>query len=190
MPVAFTNSSSAVASCQRGHTWLFGIYSRTSPTATQLTRHYSTSYTIAASHSSNASMMLSLITAIGNSTSYSTTTISSAGLNISQSLHSWRELVMPLSSVLSAGEWWWAIHASSSSAGAVGNILNVSNIGMNIHTFNRVGINPSTSNSAFYPSIAMGAYSTTTNALPASINFTQVRNQSAFPIFFLATGTV
>jgi hypothetical protein len=188
MPVAITHSSSAIASAQRGHTWRFGIYSKVNDT--QLTQHYSTSYTMAASHSSNASWAISIITAIGNSTSYNTLTASSAGINLSASLHSWRELIMPISSVLSAGEWWWAIHASSSSAGAAGNILNVSNIGMSIHTFNRPGLSTNVSNSAFYPSIAKGDYSTSTAALPVTINFTQIRNFGAQPVFFLATGTV
>ena len=191
IPTLVTNSSSATASAQKGLTMDFGIYSKHSTNNTLLTRHYSTSYTIAASHNSNASWALSLITAIGNSTSYNTVTASSAGLNLSNSLHGGRELIMPISSVLPPGEYWWALRASSSSAGAAGAILNISNIGVGIQTMNRVGINTNSSNSAMYgQNLAMGVYSVTTGALPASINFTQVNNNANHALLFLATGTV
>jgi hypothetical protein len=191
MPVFVTNSSSAAASVQKGQTFLFGVYSKVPGDQTQLTRHYSTSYTIAASHNSNVSWMQSMITAIGNSTSYSTLTASSAGINLSSSLHGARELVLPISSVLSAGEWWWALHASTSSVGAGGAVLNISNLGVAYQTYNRVGQVLNSSNSAMYgQNMAMGVYSNTTAALPATINFTQVRNMGSLPILFLATGTV
>ena len=191
MPVFVTNSSSANASVQKGLTFAFGIYSKHSTNNTLLTQHYSTSYTIAASHNSNASWMLSLITAIGNSTSYSTVTASSAGLNLSNSLHGNRELILPISSILPPGEWWWAIRASSSSAGAAGNVLNISHLGIGVATYNRVGINTNSTNSAMYgQNLGMGVYSATTGALPASINFTQINNAANQPVFFLATGTV
>lgn len=191
VPVFVTNSSSAAASVQKGLTFEFGIYSKHPASSTKLTLHYSTSYTIAASHNSNVSWMLSLITAIGNSTSYNTVSASSAGLNLSNSLHGNRELIMPISSVLSAGEWWWAIRASSSSAGAGGSVLQISNFGVGYSTYNRIGQNTNSSNSAMYgPNMAMGLYSNTTGAMPVSINFTQVNNIGQLPVFFLATGTV
>lgn len=191
MPVFITNSSSAAASVQKGLTFDIGIYSKHSTNQTLLTRHYSTSYTMAASHSSNASWMLSLITAIGNSTSYSTLTASSAGLNLSNSLHGGRELIVPISSILPPGEWWWAVRASSSSAGAGGNVLGVSHLGVGFSTYNRPGVVLNSSNSAMFGNnLGMGVYSTTTNALPDAITFSHIRNAANLPVFFLATGTV
>jgi hypothetical protein len=191
MPCLITNSSSATASAQKGYTLNFGIYSKNATNQTVLTRHYSTSYTMAASHNSNASWMLSIITAIGNSTSYNTVSASSAGLNLSNSLHGSRELILPISSILPPGEWWWAINASTSSAGAGGAVLNISHLGVGLATYNRVGIVLNSSNSAMFgQNLAMGVYSTTTGALPAAISFTQIFNAANLPVFFLATGTV
>ncbi len=190
MPVLVTNSSSAAASIQKGYTYDLGIYSRHSTNATVLTRHYSTSYTMAASHSSNVSWMLSMITAIGNSTSYNTLTASSGGLNLSASLHGPREFVMPVSSLFSPGEWWFAVRASTSSAGAGGAVLNLSNLCVAHQTFNRPGLSTSATHSGFYQQIGMGTYSVTTGALPAGVSATQINQLGTMPILFAAPGTV
>lgn len=191
MPVFITNVSSAAASVQKGLTFDVAIYSKHSTNQTILTQHYSTSYTIAASHNSNATWGISVITAIGNSTSYNTVSASSAGLNLSNSLGGSRELIVPISSILSEGEWWWAIRASSSSAGAGGNVLGISHLGVGLATYNRVGIVSNVSNSGMLNhNLAMGIYSNTTAGMPGSIRFTQINLIANLPIFFLATGTV
>jgi hypothetical protein len=86
IPVLFTHSSSAAASVQKGLTIRAGFYTRNATNNTVLASHYTTSYTLAASHNSNASWMISIITAIGNSTSYNTLSASSGGLNLSSDL--------------------------------------------------------------------------------------------------------
>jgi hypothetical protein len=191
IPCMVTNSSSGAASVQKGQTIQLGIYTRHSTNSSAISRLYSTSYTIAASHNSNVSMMLSMITAIGNSTSYNTVSASSAGLNISASLHGPRELVAPVSSLLTPGEYWIGYVNSTSSVGAGGNVLNISNIAVNLQTYNRLGLSTATSNTTgFYPSMGMGNYSVTSGALPASLGFTELRHGGVFPILFAATGTV
>jgi hypothetical protein len=195
MPLAITNSSSAAVSVQRGHTYLVGIYSRNATNATVLTQHYSTSYTMAASHSSNGVWALSMITAIGNSTSYNTVSATSAGINLSASLHGARELIMPLSSLMTPGEWWFAVVNSSSSQGAAGNVLQMSHYGRNIAMMNanRPGVSTNSTLPAFVQSMGFGIYSATTGALPGGISFTQLNQpgvQQVFPTLFLGTGTV
>lgn len=190
MPVMVTNSSSAVSSGQKGYTYLFGVYSRNSTNRTILMSHYSTSYTMAVSYSSNVSWMQSMITAIGNSTSYNTLTASSAGIALSSSLHGAREFIMPFSTLLRPGEYWFALKASTSGAGTVGNVLNLSNLGVAHQTFNRPGLVTNASNSGFLQFMGFGTYSTTTGALPDSISMTQIRQIGSMPIIFGATGTV
>lgn len=191
MPTFITHTTVASSSGQRGLTLEFGIYSKHSTNQTLLTRHYSTSYTMAASWSSNASHALSLITGIGNSTSYNTLTVSSAGSNIAQSLGGNRELILPISSVLPPGEWWWAVRASTTGAGSTANLMGISHLGVGLSTYNRVGVVANSSNSAMFgQNLGMGVYSTTTGALPAAITFSQIHNAANLPVFFLATGTV
>jgi hypothetical protein len=189
MPAMVTNSSSAAASVQKGLTMQLGIYTRNN--STQLGLLVSTTHTIAVSHNSNASWMLSYATAIGNSTSYNTESSSSAGLNISALLHGPREFIFPISSVFTPGLYYAAMVHSTSSAGAAGNVLAVSNIGVALQTFNRLGQSTNTSNTAnFYAGQPMGVYSATTGALPASINNTQVNLVGSQPILYMNTGTV
>ena len=190
MPVLVTNSSSAVSSGQKALTFQMGIYTRNNTNNTVITRHYSTSYTIQASYSSNVSWAQSMITAIGNSTSYNTLTASSAGLNLSASLHGAREMIMPVSSVLSPGEYWFAILQSSAGSGTVGNVLNVSNLAVAHQTYNRPGLSTASSNSGFFQQVGMGLYSATTGALPAGISQTQLNLMGTQPIMFAGTGTV
>ena len=190
MPVFLTNSSSAAASVQKGITFRVGIYSRNATNATVLTQHYSTSYTMAVSHSSNNSWMLSIITAIGDSTSYNTLTASSAGINLSASLHGQRELIMPISSLFTPGEYWLAVAASTSSAGALGAIMNMNNYVGIYSTYNRPGLSTNSTNRMFFQQAGMGLYSTTTGALPSGISITQINGAGTQPILFLGTGTV
>lgn len=190
IPVMMTNSSSAAASVQKGLTYQVGVYTRHSTNSTLLSQHYSSSYTMAASHNSNASWMLSMITGIGNSTSYNTLTASSAGLNLSASLHGPRELIVPVSSLFTPGEYVMAMLVSSSSAGAGGAVLNNSNMAVAYQTFNRVGASTNATGTGFYKFMNMGTYSATTGALPASISATQINQLGTMPIMFAAMGTV
>mgnify|MGYP007089694969 CR=1 FL=1 len=190
MPVFVSNSSSASASVQKGQTFLVGIYTRNATNATVLTRHYSTSYTIAASHNSNASWALSMITAIGNSTSYNSVTASSAGVNLSASLHGPREFILPVSSLFPPGEYWFAVANSSSSAGAAGSVLQMSNLAVAHQTFNRPGVSTASSLSGWQQFMGAGVYSATTGALPNGISLTQINQAGTFPVMFAATGTV
>lgn len=190
MPVMVTNSSSAAASVQKGYTYQFAIYTRNATNATVLTRHYSTSYTMAVSHNSNASWMLSMITAINNSTSYNTLSASSAGLNLSASLHGAREFIMPVSSLLTPGEYWMALRASTSSVGAAGSVLMLSNLAVAHQTFNRPGGSTNATSSGWYQFMGQGTYSATTASPPAGISMTQINQLGTMPILFAATGTV
>jgi hypothetical protein len=188
IPVMVTHSSSAAASVQKGYTYRLGLYSYAN--STQLSQLYSTSHTMAASHNSNASWMVSMITAIGNSTSYNTLSASSAGLNLSASLHGPREFILPISTLLTPGQYVVALAASTSSVGAGGSILNLSNIVVAVQTFNRPGLSTNTTNRAFYNDAGMGLYSTTTGAMPASIGMTQINQNGTQPLLFLGSGTV
>jgi hypothetical protein len=190
MPVLITNSSSAVSSGRKGETFQFGIYSRNSTNNTVYTQMWSTSYTIAASFSSNASWMLSMITAIGNSTSYNTLSASSAGLNLSASLHGPRELILPVSTLLTPGEYWIALAASTSSSGTVGNVLNISNLAVAYQTYNRPGVSTNATGSGFFQFMGAGTYSATTGELPGGISATQINQLGTLPMLFAATGTV
>lgn len=190
MPVLVTNSSSAAASVQKGLTYLVGVYTRNSTDATVYSRHYSTSYTMAASHNSNASWALSMITAIGNSTSYNSVTASSAGLNLSASLHGPREFIMPVSSVFAPGGYMIGIVQSTSSVGAGGAVLNVSNMAVAYQTYNRPGVSTNATGSGFFKFMGAGTYSATTGALPAAISATQINQLGTLPMLFAATGTV
>lgn len=188
MPVLVTNSSSAASSGQKGQTYLFGVYTRNN--STQISRLYSTSYTMAASYSSNLSWALSMITALSNSSSYNTVSASSAGLNLSASLHGPRELIMPFSTLLAPGEYFFAVAASTSAAGTAGNVLNISNLAVAYQTYNRPGLSTNATSPGFFGLAEMGTYSTTTGALPGTINNTQINQLGSVPILFAITGTV
>jgi hypothetical protein len=189
-PVTVTHSSSAAASVQKGYTIRFGIYTTHSTNATVLTQMYSTSYTIAASHSSNASWMNSYISDIQNSTSYGTQSSSSAGLNISSQIHGAREIVMPLSTLLSPGHYWFALLNSTSSVGAGGNLLSMQNSFMEGASANRMGIAANNQSAGFYKNIGQGTYSVTTGALPSAISYTSdIRAGNTSPVAFWGTHT-
>lgn len=186
-PVMVTNSSSAASSGQKGQTIDFAIYSRNSTNSTVLTRHYSTSYTIAASYSSNVSWMLSIATAVGASNSYNTTAVNSAGLNLSASLHGAREVIMPISSLLSAGEYWMALRNSTSGAGTTGAVLSLSNLVATFQTQNRIGVSINASNAGIQQNIGWGTYSATTGALPAGISMTQINQSGMAPLGYIVS---
>lgn len=189
-----THSSSAVSSGQKGLTFQVGAYSRVATNIsdtgyTQLTQIWSSSHTMAASYSSNVSFAHSAISAIGNSTSYNTYSSSSAGLNVSSLLHGPRELIFPVSSTFPAGEYWMGVLHSTSGAGTVGNILNVSNMVATWQTFNRVGIGTNASNGGIFRELMIGTYSATTGALPVTIDQTQIRQSGMQVLGFLGQNT-
>jgi len=134
-------------------------------------------------------MSIECITAIGNSTSYNAVSASSAGMNLSASLHGPRELIVPVSSLLSAGEYWFALLNSTNIAVAAGNVLNISNLAVAYQTFNRPGLSTNASLSGFHQFMGAGTYSATTTALPDGISMTQIRQLGTLPILFAATGT-
>jgi hypothetical protein len=183
MVVAVTNSSSGAASIQNGRTVSFAVYTRHATNSTVLTRHYSTSYTFAASHSSNASWMLSMITAIVNSTSYGTTSTSSAGVNISSLAHGLRDIIMPWNTTLAPGEYWIAVHNSTSSAGGAGN-MGWSHIVAIATSGNRLGVAINATNAGALRNMPWGSYSATTNAMPGGISFTQVNQSAIAPLIY------
>lgn len=187
LPVSVQNSSSAVSSGVKGATFEVGFYSRintdTANTGYEaVTRIWSSTHTLAASFSSNASSAHSAISSYGNSTSYSSYTSSSAGANVSSVLHGFRELIIPMSTYLAPGEYWMAIRHSTSGAGTVGNVLNISNVVATHNTFGRPGqaIN-STNKNGMFNEIMEGVYTVTSGALPASIHRTQI-NQTGLDV--------
>lgn len=191
-PVNITLSSSGAGAFTRGHTASFAAYSRsaTGANSTALTLLYSTSYTAAAVMSSNANMSISVITAVGNSTSYSTVAANSAGLNLSLSVHGGREFIMPFNTTMTAGEYWFAFAQSSSSAGGVGNVFNVSNGVMTYSSVNRMGLSTAASNDGIQKNIGMGTYSATSGAFPNSLPLTDIRGGATWPVFYFLQGTV
>jgi len=190
LPAMVTFSSSAFAAHTRGHTALFAVYSRHATNSTLLTQLYSTSYTAAVSANSNGTMAMSIITAIGNSTSYNTLTASSAGPNISASLHGARELIMPFATALTPGEYWFAVQNASSTAGASGNLLNVSMIVATTISPNQFGVSQSGSSNGIQRNLGYGVYSTQSAAMPAAISMTQIFGASFNPVIHFLTGTV
>lgn len=194
LPAMITHSSSAVSSGQKGLTLSVGAYSRLATNATdtgytRLTQIWSTTHTMAASYSSNVSFAHSAISAIGNSTSYNTYSSSSAGLNVSSILHGPREIIFPVSSTFPAGEYWMGVIQSTSSAGTVGNILNVSNVVATWQTFNRIGVATNASENGMLRELMVGSYSATTGALPVTINQTQIRQSGMMILGFIGQNT-
>lgn len=190
VPVMLTASSSAAAAQTRGYTLDFGVYTRNATNSTVLSRHYSTSYTASMSQNSNGTFNIGIITAVGNSTSYNTISASSAGLNLSASIHGARELILPFATNLPPGEYWFAMRQSSSSAGVAGAGWNISHIIGSSSTQNRMGVSINSTDIGIARNMGMGVYSVSSAALPAGISMTQI-NQTALlvPIYFLS-GTV
>ena len=97
---------------------------------------------------------------------------------------------MPISTLLTPGDYIAAWVASTSSVGAGGNIFNMSNIVVALQSFNRMGVATNTSNRAFYNDAGMGIYSATTGALPATVGMTQINLGGTHPVLFFGSGTV
>lgn len=189
IPVMVTNSSSAFAAHTRGYTARIGAYSRHSTNSTILMSAASTSYTASFSANSNVSWNIGIITGLGNATSYNTVSASSAGLGLSASIHGARELLMGFAAKITAGEYWWAFLNSSSSAGAAGNLFNLSFLIASSSTQNQLGVSINATNSGIARNIGLGTYSVTTGALPASISMTQINQAATNPIFYWLQGT-
>lgn len=190
VPMFVTNSSSAASNGQKGLTVRFGIYTTNATNQTVLTLDQSSSYTIAASYSSNASWALSLITGVGNTTSYNSLTASSAGVNLSASLHGQRDILIPITKTLSAGSYWFAFHHSTSGAGTVGNVLNINQAVNTWQTFNQIGVSTNATRSGLLQDFGIGSYSTTSGAFPNGISITQINQFGLAPIFYLGNETV
>jgi len=192
IPVFVTNSSSAFAAHTRGYTGSFAVYTRNATNSTVLASHYSTSYTASMSANSNASWRINAITAVGNSTSYNTISASSAGLNLSASIHGARELIMPWSSNVTPGEYWFAFAQSSSSAGAVGNLFNISHLIGSSSTQNRFGVSQASNalTGGIQSNIMRGVFSATSGAFPANINGTDINGKFEMPIIYFLNNTV
>ena len=190
MPMFITNSSSAVSSGQKGQTIRLGIYTTNNTNSTVLSLWQSTSWTIAASYSSNVSWAQSMITGIGNTTSYNSATASSAGLNLSASLHGQRDILMPVTASFSSGTYWLAIHHSTSGAGTVGNVLNMSQGVQTWATFNGLGLSTNASGSGLLKIYGIGSYSTTSGAFPNGISATQINQSGQAPIAYIGNETV
>lgn len=190
-PVMVTLSSSAAGAFTRGHTASFAVYTRqVGANSSAISRLYSSSYTIAAVMSSNANMSISVITAVQNSTSYNSVAANSAGLNLSLSVHGGREFIMPWNTLLSSGEYWFAFAQSSSSAGGVGNVLNVSNVIGTYQSVNRMGISTAASDNGIMKNMALGTYSATSGGWPNAVTFTEIRGGASWPIGYLFLDTV
>lgn len=185
LPVLMTNSSSAASSGRVGITVDVGVYTRHSTNSAAVTLMYSTSHTMAASNSSNASRAFSVITGIGNSTSYNSLTGSSAGLNLSASIHGNRELLFAFATTLSQGEYWLATRASTSGAGTTGGILSLGQSYWQPMSNIRFGVTNTSTAEGAYRDMFYGGYSITSGALPSSVNRTQINQiQKLVPAYF------
>jgi hypothetical protein len=187
IPVMISASSSAAAAQTRGYTMDFGVYTRNATNSTVLTQLYSTSYTASVSQNSNGTFNIGIITAIGNNTSYNTVSASSAGINLSASIHGAREFILPLNTTFTPGEYWFAIRHSSSSAGVAGSGFQVSHIIGSSSTQNQMGVSINSTDNGIGQNIGMGVYSATSGALPAGISMTQINMSAlAVPIYFMS----
>jgi hypothetical protein len=133
--------------------------------------------------------MVSLISGIGNSTSYNSFTSSSAGLNLSSIVHGGREFLMPVSSLLSAGEYWFAYRQSTSGGGTSNSVFAVSNIIWSSQTGGAWGATSATSLGGIAKDIGLGTYSAVSGALPSGISLTQINKAATQPIFYVVSAT-
>ena len=97
---------------------------------------------------------------------------------------------MPWNTTLTDGEYWFAYAQSSSSAGGVGNVFNVSHSVMSAATVNRMGLSTAASNNGIEKNIGMGTYSATSAGFPSSLPITDIRGGHTFPIVYFLQGTV
>lgn len=186
VPIMITATTSGAAAQTRGYTMDFGVYTRHATNSTVLTHHYSTSYTASVTQSSNASFRIGIITAVGNSTSYSTLSASSAGTALLLSINGAREFILPWETTIAPGEYWFAMRHSSSSAGAAGSGFQVSHLIGSSVTQNQMGVSINSTSPGVGQQIGQGVYSATSAALPAGISMTQI-NMSALvvPVYLL-----
>lgn len=190
IPIMMTNSSLASSSGAVAYTANFGIYTTNATNSTILSLHYSTSYTMYFSNSSNASRAYSVITGIGNSTSYNTVSSSSAGLNLSSNIHGARELLMPISSLLSPGAYWFAFRQSTALSGTSNSVMAMSHIIWSSQT--QAGWHVATSATSaggIAKNIGLGTYSATTGAMPNGISLTQINKAATQPVFYIVNAT-
>ncbi len=175
VPIYVTCSSSAASSGQVGRTVALAFYTRAATNSAVLQSYFSMTHTISASYSSNASLAYGAITAFSNSTSYISKSSSSAGIGLSSHLHGVRNLIFPVDTTFTPGEYWVGLSFSVSTAGTSGNILNINvPYGMNIgHVV--FGTNVNNLNDGFILGRWEGGLSTTTTAFPA-ITLTNTKN--------------
>jgi hypothetical protein len=187
IPVSITNSSTGSSSGQVGYTYQVGLYSQGTNT-TRLDSMYTTSYTIAASNSSNGSRAVTWIDGIVNATSYSTNSSSSAGLNLSSLFHGNREIQMPFETTLAPGRYWVGCVVSTSVAGTTNGVLTINNaawrLGLSLDMF-RIGSAANNATiSAGQQFGGLGAYSVTSAGLPDTVGYSELRreNQQLYPV--------
>lgn len=185
LPVSITNSSTNSSSGQVGLTCDIGFYTQGTNT-TKIDLLYSTSYTIIASNSSDASRAVTWIDGIVNSTSYSTNSSSSAGTALSSLFHGGREFQLPFQTTLAPGRYWAAMRFSQANSGSSNGILSV-NVGawrLDVSQPQyRIG---SASNNASITGglqmMGIGNYSVTSASIPASLGFSELRFATHYPL--------
>jgi hypothetical protein len=185
MPVNVTHGSTNINAHTRGYTALLGVYTRHSTNSTVLTRHYSTSYTAGFFASTSRTMSISVITGLGNSTSYNTISSSSTNHTLSSIINGSRELMIAFASHVSPGEYWLGFANSSSSAGGAGALwsLQFPINATNTSAFNALGVSVNTTGGVFRY-MGLGTYSATTGAMPAGISMTEVNPLSYYPMMY------
>lgn len=173
LPVSIAFQSSAAVSCAAGFTAQIAIYTRNSTNSDSLARHYSTSMTMSGSFNSNLSMNYAVNTGIANSTSYNVLTVSSLGDGISLDVGGARELIFPISSSFSAGEYWMAYLNSSSSAGVIGSNFRIS-YSVNTQAVWRPFQHSVNTALGALRNIGLGQFTVGTAAFPANVAFSDV----------------
>lgn len=130
---------------------------------------------------------LSLLTSTSSSTA-----LTHSGTAGSYSLYSGQRLfTIPMTSTLTAGEYWVAFLSRTTSGGANGSYSNVAG---SAYATNFLGHFGSSHATTYQFTLGQGQYSATTSGLPASVAFSQINgsNSAAFrpTILMLASGTV
>lgn len=123
------------------------------------------------------------------STSFAVTHSGTAG---SYSLLSGMRLVsIPMTSTLTAGNYWLGFVSRTTSGGANGSYSNV--MGSNVNT-NFVGFFNSAHNTTMQMTLGQGVYSATTSGMPQSIAFSEIRGSDSMAlrpvIMMFASGTI
>lgn len=183
IPVSIQNTTIASSSGQVGYTLSVALYSQGTNT-TRIDSFWSTSYTMAASNSSNVSRAVTWISGLVNSTSYGTNSSTSAGVNLSSMFHGGREFQLGFATSLSGGRYWFAAANSSSLAGTSNSVLGVSVYAFwpnPTNDFFRIGSqSQNASIDGGLQSVGLGAYSVTTGGFPATVGFSEM-NPAAQP---------